>query len=283
MSGSTPGRVAAEAREPMSLDDLDLPLGRAVGYPQQLDAQLLRGIPRTPLAGSAFQGADHWTAHEHSWLNSRGRPECGVLQVRVPCLSPAFVESKSLKLYLMSFAMTQWPSAEDVRLQVLRDVAHVCGTDIEVQLRSIDAALPTSPNELLGRCIDGATIDLPDFTARTVLPAVLAGAPLEERLHSNLLRSLCPVTGQPDYATLVIDYAGAPIDTTSMLGYLVGFRTTACFHEQLIEQVYVDVMTHCAPTDLRVMGLFCRRGGIDIVPVRSLAPWDGTPPRGVRQ
>lgn len=267
----------------MSLDDLDLPLGRDIGYPQQLDPQVLRGIPRAPLAGSAPHGADHWTAHEHSWLNSRGRPECGVLQVRIPCASPAFVESKSLKLYLMSFAMTQWVSAEDVRLQVLRDLAHLCGAAVEVQLRSIDAALHTSPSALLGRCIDGATIDLPDFAARKVLPAVLAGAPLQERLHSNLLRSLCPVTSQPDYATLVVDYAGAPIDPVRLLGYLVSFRTTACFHEQLVEQIYVDVMNCCAPSKLRVMGLFCRRGGIDIVPVRDSAPWAGTPPRSVRQ
>lgn len=267
----------------MSLDDLDLPLGRAVGYPQQLDAQLLRGIPRAPLPGTARHGADHWTAHEHSWLNNQGRPECGVLQLRVPCSSPAFVESKSLKLYLMSFAMTHWRSAEEVRLRVLRDVAYVCGADVEVQLHPVDAALPTSPKELLGRCIDAATIGVRDFSVRSVLPAVLAGPPLAERLHSNLLRSLCPVTGQPDYATLVIDYAGAPIDPIHLLRYLVGFRTTACFHEQLVEQIYVDVMACCAPTDLRVMGLFCRRGGIDIVPVRSAAPWHGIPPRSVRQ
>ena len=287
----------------MSLDDLDLPLGRTVDYPQALDPQLLRGIARTPLPGRARHGADHWTAYEQSWLNESGRPECGVLQVRVPASSPAFVESKSLKLYLMSFAMTRWLSAEQVRLQVLLDVSRLCGTAVEVCLSSVDAAMPTSATALLGQCIDSATAAVQSparteqsparteqsrarteqRTARDVLPSVRAGAARTERLYSNLLRSLCPVTGQPDYATLVVDDTGSPIDQLRLLTYLVGFRNAACFHEQLIEQIYVDLMAGCAPTTLCVMGLFCRRGGIDIVPVRSNLPWTGMPPRSVRQ
>ena len=206
-----------------------------------------------------------------------------MLQLRVPVSSPAFVESKSLKLYLLSFAMTRWLNTEQVRAQIQRDVSGVCGEEVEVRLSPVHAAPSSSPAEAFGHCLDALEIAVTRFSARSELPGVLAGACVRERLHSHLLRSLCPVTGQPDYATLVIDYEGAPIDRAGLLRYLVGFRMTACFHEQLIEQVYLDLAEHCAPTTLRVMGLFCRRGGIDIVPVRSSTPWHGTPPRGVRQ
>ena len=63
----------------------------------------------------------------------------------------------------------------------------------------------------------------------------------------------------------------------------LGFRGEACFHERLIDRIHADVMTQCAPESLTVSGLFSRRGGIDIVPVRSTERTHPLPPRTARQ
>ena len=70
---------------------------------------------------------------------------------------------------------------------------------------------------------------------------------MEESLVSDLLRSNCPVTGQPDWGSVQIRYRGRPIDREGLLRYLVSFRTHNEFHEQCVERIYIDLMARCAP------------------------------------
>jgi 7-cyano-7-deazaguanine reductase len=97
------------------------------------------------------------------------------------------------------------------------------------------------------------------------------------------LKSNCPVTGQPDWASVQLCYRGPRIDRAGLLRYLVSYRGHAGFHEQCAERIFVDVMQRCAPRVLEVYARYTRRGGLDI------NPWRGTPgreppnPRGARQ
>ena len=101
---------------------------------------------------------------------------------------------------------------------------------------------------------------------------------------SNLFRSVCPVTGQPDYASVSIRYSGAAIDRRSLAAYLFGYRRHPGFHEHCVERIFVDVMSACAPERLAVEARFTRRGGLDINPFRSSDAGFGAPGcRRIRQ
>jgi 7-cyano-7-deazaguanine reductase len=106
---------------------------------------------------------------------------------------------------------------------------------------------------------------------------------VEQSLVSNLLRSNCPVTGQPDWGSVQIHYRGARIDPAGLLRYLVSFRNHNEFHEQCVERIFVDVMQRCRPEQLSVYARYTRRGGLDINPYRSTTPETPANPRGARQ
>ena len=94
---------------------------------------------------------------------------------------------------------------------------------------------------------------------------------MDETLSSELLKSNCPVTGQPDWADVHIGYNGPRIDRAGLLRYLVSFRDHCEFHEQCVERIFVDVLARCAPLRLSVEARYTRRGGLDI------NPWRATP------
>ena len=115
------------------------------------------------------------------------------------------------------------------------------------------------------------------------MPSLLTADPgdvVEETLASALLKSNCPVTGQPDWADLAIRYRGPRIDRAGLLRYVVGFRDHAEFHEQCVERIFVDVLARCAPEWLSVEARYTRRGGLDINPWRATAGID--PPVALR-
>jgi 7-cyano-7-deazaguanine reductase len=124
---------------------------------------------------------------------------------------------------------------------------------------------------------DGASIDSLDVEIASYGPpdasllAADAGEIVEEQLTSALLKSNCPVTGQPDWASLHIAYRGPRIDRAALLRYLVSFRDHAEFHEQCVERVFVDLLARCRPETLSVEARYTRRGGLDI------NPWRATP------
>lgn len=271
----------------MADDELqNLPLGRTSVYADRYDASLLCGIPRAsgraPLGLDAaavlpFSGDDVWNAYELSWLDAHGRPRVAVAQFVVPCNSPNIIESKSLKLYLNSLNMTSYPDPQRLAATLRADLSACAGAAVEVAVLDRSQWPATTAPE--GVCIDdvpltGTLVYQPDPDLLRCGPAATT---VDETLCSHLLRSRCPVTSQPDWASLVIAYHGQAIDRAGLLAYLVSYRDHQGFHEQCIERIFMDLMARCKPESLSVTGYFLRRGGIDINPRRShnraLPPW----------
>jgi 7-cyano-7-deazaguanine reductase len=264
------------------------PLGRATDYPERYDASLLypiaRAVEREPLGVRTplpFSGADLWTAYELSWLDQSRRPQIAIGRFRVPADSPSIVESKSLKLYLGSFAQESIGNAGEVGRRIADDLRRACGAPVDVELvpASRFATLPVA--ELSGESVDALDVSI---AAHAPDAAVLRADTViaEESLRSALFRSRCPVTGQPDFGDVLIRYRGRRIDRASLLRYVVSFRTHAAFHESCVERIFLDINQRCAPERLTVYARFTRRGGIDINPFRSnfeTAPSDVRTPR----
>jgi 7-cyano-7-deazaguanine reductase len=252
----------------------DSPLGKATAYPDRYDPSLLFALGRSiqrDLMGLReplpFTGIDIWTAYEISWLNPAGTPQLAIGEMRVPANSPAIVESKSLKLYLGSFAQEPVASRAELTQTLKRDLARVCGVEIGVELIAPSAGA-CLVSDLPGESIDG---ELVDGAQPRPTPTLLSANDdlADEALCSALFRSNCPVTGQPDYADVLVRYRGPRIDRAGLLRYLISYRRHAAFHENCVERIFVDVTRECHPQQLTVYARFTRRGGIDINPFRS--------------
>jgi len=76
--------------------------------------------------------------------------------------------------------------------------------------------------------------------------------------------SLCPITGQPDFATIRIEYVPAEIciESKSLKLYLFSFRQMGTFYEEIVNRIYSDLFEELAPRRLIVNGDFTARGGI---------------------
>ena len=258
------------------------PLGRPTIYVDHYDPGLLFAIPRAPqraeigLHGALpFYGEDLWNAYELSWLDRLGKPRVAIAEIRVPADSPNMIESKSFKLYLNSFAQERFESAERLGETIRQDLAVVAGGPVVVTIREATVRLQVF-GDLPGQLIDGLELAIDDYGPphAAYLHVRLAAGEIEETLVSHLLRSNCPVTGQPDWGSVQIRYRGAAIDQAGLLRYLVSFRTHSEFHEQCVERIFVDLMARCAPQNLSVYARYTRRGGLDINPFRSSAPLD---------
>ncbi|MEB1550531.1 NADPH-dependent 7-cyano-7-deazaguanine reductase QueF [Xanthomonas campestris pv. campestris] len=250
----------------------DSSLGREVAYPSGYDPSLLFPIPRAAgraavgLSGALpFVGRDRWHAYELSWLDAHGKPCVATATLHVPCESPALIESKSLKLYLNSLNATRFNSAEAVRARIAIDLSTRAGADV-----SVEFGLPPIDAVGEGESIDALDIAIDDYgPPKADYLSTHAGTVVEEVLSSALLKSNCPVTGQPDWASVTLRYRGAPIDREGLLRYLVSFRDHADFHEQCVERIFQDLLVRCAPEWLVVEARYTRRGGLDINPVRT--------------
>lgn len=255
----------------------DSPLGKQSGYPEHYDASLLFPIARAAkreelgITGTLpFFGMDFWTAYELSWLNLRGKPQVAIASFSVPADTPNIVESKSLKLYLNSFNQARMASPEALREVLAADLSDAFGATVQVSLR-----LPEQFGELKMGELDGLLLDRLDIEVEhyhpdpSLLKAAHEEAPVEESLVSHLLKSNCLVTGQPDWGSVQIVYAGAQIEQEGLLKYLIGFRTHNEFHEQCVERIFMDILRQCRPQKLAVYARYTRRGGLDINPWRS--------------
>lgn len=264
----------------------DSHLGRSVAYADQYDASLLYPMARLPKrqeigvpATLPFMGADLWTAYELSWLNARGKPQVALAQITVPCETPNIVESKSLKLYLNSFSNTRFVDSAEVLASLRADLSEAAwrGSDqsgsVGIKLLNAEQFAQQSVQELDGLSLDRLDIACDLFhPAPEVLSAALEEQPVSEVLTSQLLKSNCPVTGQPDWASLQISYSGPQIDQAGLLQYIVSFRNHNDFHEQCVERIYMDIWMRCKPTKLSVYARYTRRGGLDINPFRTSHP-----------
>ncbi|MFM9271350.1 NADPH-dependent 7-cyano-7-deazaguanine reductase QueF [Halomonas elongata] len=253
------------------------PLGRESAYPEHYDAGLLypieRAVNRAPLGieegALPFDGEDEWHAFELSWLNARGKPIVAVARFRLPASSPRLIESKSWKLYLNSFNQSRFASTDDV-IQVLeRDLAEAAGAVVGVEVFGVDDPALT-PRSLPGECIDDLDIEIADYTP-SAAQLTVGEEVVEETLHSHLLKSNCPVTGQPDWGSVMIRYRGPKLDREGLLRYLVGYRQHQDFHEHCVEHIFTDLMAKAGPERLLVLARYVRRGGLDI------SPWRATP------
>lgn len=253
------------------------PLGKSTVYPDRYAPDLLFPIPRSRgraelgIRGTPpFHGVDIWNAYELSWLDPRGKPVVALAECHIPADSPAIVESKSFKLYLNSFNGERM-TTEAVREHLARDLGHATGAPVAVHLTPAGAFASQRIEQPEGICIDEQDLDIDCYGPPDpgFLQAATGVAPVEETLLSNLLKSNCPVTGQPDWASLHIAYVGAPIDRAGLLRYLVSFRDHRDFHEHCVERIFMDITERCRPSRLDVYARYTRRGGLDINPFRS--------------
>ena len=261
-------------------------LGKTSAYIDQYDASLLFPIPRlakrleigvsdTP----PFFGADLWTAFELSWLNLRGKPQLALAHFTVPSETPNIIESKSFKLYLNSFNNTRFADAAGVQTRLRADTSEAAWrgapqpSNIGVKLLLPDAFDREPVHELDGLSLDRLDVDCTRYTpAPDLLRAAFDEQPVSEVLTSNLLKSNCLVTGQPDWASVQISYSGPQINQEGLLQYIVSFRNHNEFHEQCVERMFMDIWTRCKPHRLSVYARYTRRGGLDINPFRTSHP-----------
>lgn len=276
-------------------------------YPTQYSPETLYPIARS-LGRDAIGwqddklavGVDWWQAFEMSWLNKQGVSQVAIARFAIPASSPFIVESKSLKLYLNSLNFTEFASWDDVQALITKDLSACVQAQVTVELFRLDdetSGLHIAQPD--GVCIDDALVNSSEKVTLCAHPdasllrdeaeargeSVISDGTQPYRFYSNLLRSNCPVTNQPDWGTLAVSITTEqPIHTANLLRYILSFRQHNGFHEQCVEQIFADLSQHYQPRALMVRAWYTRRGGIDINPCRvsdmSLLP---TPSRLIRQ
>lgn len=275
-------------------------------YPTSYSSEMLYPIARS-LGRDAIGwqtdkltvGVDWWHAFEMSWLTLQGISQVAMARLTVPASSPFIIESKSLKLYFNSLNFTEFASWQDVQALIARDLSASLQAEVGVDLLALEEAqsdlLIAQPD---GICIDDALVDCNDKVGLSAHhdASLLSENPSSHpdnkegnsqvyRFYSNLLRSNCPVTNQPDWGTLAVSMTtNNTVDYANMLRYILSFRQHNGFHEQCVEQIFADLSQYYAPSELVVRAWYTRRGGIDINPCRvsdiALLP---APSRLIRQ
>ena len=253
------------------------PLGRRTEYPEKYDSGLLFAIARKKgrdalaLSGDElpFYGFDLWTAYEVSWLDNQGKPVVKIAEFSLPCNTDHIVESKSLKLYLNSLNQQRFESAAKVAAVMEEDLSNCVNGPVMVDLFSLDSYARQGVQVMPGKCLDDLVVDVEHYQPDASLLRLEDGPAVTESLYSHLLKTNCPVTGQPDGASVLIKYTGTPINHESLLAYLISYRNHQDFHEQCVERIFMEILEVCQPGELEVNARYTRRGGIDINPYRS--------------
>jgi len=249
-------------------------LGKGTTYPQSYDASLLfpiaREKARTALIGSVaapFTGSDIWTAYEMSWLNSAGKPQVAIAEFDFSAAGKNIIESKSFKYYLNSLNECRFENQAVVAEILRRDLRKASMGDVGIRFYSLEEG--PRMGRLPGICVDPLDIAINRYTPSRALLSTENTIVNTEQLYSHLLKSNCPVTGQPDWATVWIEYSGHKIDQAGLLRYIVSFRRHQGFHESCVETIFVDLLQQCQPEELSVYARYTRRGGLDINPFRT--------------
>jgi len=253
------------------------PLGKQSSYNTPYDPDKLFPMPRSAQritlgidpANPPFYGFDCWNHYEVSWLNEKGKPIVALAHILYDCNSPNIVESKSLKLYFNSLNSTVFKDVATLTATVQHDLATRIGAAVSVNITPLDQVADDKVHRAFaGHCLDAQDIDCAEYQ---VNPALLFTEDnnVEETLYSDLLKSNCLVTNQPDWGSVQISYKGKQINHAGLLKYIVSFREHNEFHEHCIERIFVDIMQQCHPLELTVYGRYTRRGGLDINPYRS--------------
>ena len=239
-------------------------------YAPQLLYPIVRSTTRDALRPMpTMYGADLWHAYELSWLDAHGKPVVRVGRFIIPASSPCMVESKSFKLYLNSLNNHNFDSDQQAAATITADISAAAGAAVQLQLYGVDDA-QLSGAELAGQCLDALPLS-PGFNQQpdAQLLGQQAEQVAEEQLYSHLLRSLCPVTGQPDWATVWLHYRGRALDHAALLRYIISFRHHQDFHEHCVERMFADLCSRFQFEFLHMQAFYTRRGGLDISPFRS--------------
>ncbi|VUD68957.1 NADPH-dependent 7-cyano-7-deazaguanine reductase [Thalassocella blandensis] len=250
-------------------------LGKDALYVDHYDAELLVPIPRSESRAKVFgatlpfMGKDIWTSYELSWLSKSGKPQVAIAEFEFPYDSQNIIESKSFKYYLNSFNQTFFDSMEEVRQTLIRDLSQAAGGDVSVDVQNLssDHQIYVLP----GTCVDNLNVNVNQYTPNPELLTSGRRTVEKKQLFSHLLKSNCPVTGQPDWATVWIEYSGTEIIPESFLAYVISYRQHQDFHENCVESMFKDIMRQCQPSTLSVYARYTRRGGLDINPFRTNA------------
>ncbi len=251
-------------------------LGKKAAYETQYNPDKLYPIPRQAKrdeigigAELPFYGIDIWNHYEVSWLNQKGKPVTAIAEIIYGCESPNIIESKSMKLYFNSFNNTKCKGADNARAMMERDLTARVGVPVTVKIK----LLSEMQDSVLAHSLPGINIDDLDVECNEykVNPEFLksAGKVVQETLCTDLLKSNCLVTHQPDWCSVQVTYEGKKIDREGLLRYIVSFRNHNEFHEQCIEKIFMHIMEYCKPKQLTVYGRSTRRGGLDINSYRS--------------
>ncbi|WP_445115408.1 NADPH-dependent 7-cyano-7-deazaguanine reductase QueF [Acinetobacter sp. WZC-1] len=264
------------------------PLGKSTSYPVSYQPDILFPIARAQARENyahidgIYQGQDWWHVFEISWLNAHGIPQVAIGRISLPASSPNLIESKSLKLYFNSMNFTEFESEQHFIDTVEKDLSQAAGAAVTLSLFQVDE-LAISPPE--GICLDALQPEqLATHPDASLLRLEENTEAMEVQLYSNLLRSNCPVTGQPDWGTIFIRYRGKRPCYRSILAYIISYRQHNGFHEQCVEQIFADLWQNLKPEKLMVYAAYTRRGGLDINPCRvSDETWMPGPIRLARQ
>lgn len=251
-------------------------LGKKTEYDSHYNPEKLFPIPRQGKRDEIgvpsklpFFGFDLWNHYEVSWLNEKGKPVVALAEISYGCESPCIIESKSMKLYFNSFNNTQFKDADAVQSIVKKDIEERVGSATSVRIIPLHHL---NDDKLFvgfsGVCLDELDIECSSYLVEQSF-LTLENEMVKETLYSNLLKSNCLVTNQPDWGSVQISYKGRKINREGLLRYIVSFRNHNEFHEQCIERIFMDIMRHCQPEELTVYGRYTRRGGLDINPYRS--------------
>ncbi|MFZ2314882.1 MAG: NADPH-dependent 7-cyano-7-deazaguanine reductase QueF [Gammaproteobacteria bacterium] len=251
-------------------------LGKKAEYDPHYNPEKLFPIPRKGKRDEIgvpdnlpFFGFDLWNHYEVSWLNKKGKPVVALAEISYGCETPCIIESKSMKLYFNSFNNTNYKDETTVQAIIKKDIGERVGGEVSVKIIPLS---DLSDDKLFigfnGECLDKLDVECSSYMVEQSL-LISEEKLVEETLFSNLLKSNCLVTNQPDWGSIQISYKGKKINREGLLRYIVSFRNHNEFHEQCIERIFMDIMKHCQPEELTVYGRYTRRGGLDINPLRS--------------
>ena len=263
------------------------PLGRQATVPRQYCPEVLHAIDRaaqrkTSLPyGSvvALDGEEVWHCYEFGWLRDNGLMSIGELVLNYSADSPCIVESKSLKLYLNGLTHTAFDDVEHATETIRRDLSKTLGVEPNVRALGrgdIDLGLASFPGVNLESHVNFSALRHADtFSRRHSSPrpdvlSVQSSDSVAETVHTHLFQCVCPITAQPDLATVVVDYEGQQLDRESLLAYLSTYRDFPIFHEVAIDRVFSDLAAELNPKRLTVVAHFLRRGGISINVIRTV-------------
>jgi 7-cyano-7-deazaguanine reductase len=259
-------------------------LGKKTGYPVRYSPVVLLpirrfenreqyGIPEHP----DFTGIDVWHAYEFGFLTHKGLPVTGILKIGYPSSNLFIVESKSLKLYLNSFNMERFGDTRNEGLEIVLDLIHndlekILQTKVEIHFFGVkeDSFSDFSSYQRLESLVDEAHLEFDQFKENPSLLEIESDGRMEIQIFSDILRSNCKVTHQPDWGSVFIHLkSSGKLNLESLLKYLVSFRNENHFHEEVCEIIYKRLSDLLQPDELMVACIYTRRGGIDICPVRA--------------